>query len=291
MRKMFSFLNDLAFKATFGAEANKRLLIALLNALLEREGEDRIESVVLLDPFNLQKADNDKLSVVDVKACDARGRRYAIEVQLRSRPDFCRRSVYYLCRLFADQLGAGEKYDDLCRATAIALIDFVQFKQHNEIQSIFRLHDPLHHEVLSEALELRFVELRKAAVWPVRRAHTRFEKWLHILRFGTRYPDPDRLPTELAEEQEIAMSLKELQRINADSILRERMAAREKFELDHSSLVEAARIEARAEGRTEGEMQKAVEIAKKLLKLGSNPDDVVSITGLARAEVEKLRGE
>jgi len=79
------------------------------------------------------------------------------------------------------------------------------------------------------------------------------------------------------------MSLAELQRINADSILRERMAAREKFELDHSSLVEAA--------RAEGELQKAVEIAKKLLKLGSNPDDVVSITGLARAEVEKLRGK
>ncbi len=80
--------------------------------------------------------------------------------------------------MYADQLKAGAKYSSLCRATAISLVDFNLFTEHHHVHSHFRLCDPHHGLVLTETLDLRFVELRKADIWPVSRVRTRFEKWL-----------------------------------------------------------------------------------------------------------------
>ncbi len=64
--------NDFAFQITFGTAENKLALISLLNAILEPDS--RIIEVTLLNPFNLQEFEQDKLSVLDVKAADGRGR-------------------------------------------------------------------------------------------------------------------------------------------------------------------------------------------------------------------------
>jgi len=40
-----------------------------------------------------------------------------------------------------------------------------------------------------------------------------------------------------------------------------------------------------------GERAKQLEIAKNLIKLGLNVDDIVKATGLSKEEIEKLRNE
>ncbi|MBL8892633.1 MAG: PD-(D/E)XK nuclease family transposase, partial [Planctomycetaceae bacterium] len=64
-------LNDYAFKKVFGSPANKLALLSLLNAILKSEVP--IVDVVILNPFNLQDFEQDKLSVLDVKATDQNG--------------------------------------------------------------------------------------------------------------------------------------------------------------------------------------------------------------------------
>ena len=44
-------------------------------------------------------------------------------------------------------------------------------------------------------------------------------------------------------------------------------------------------------GLAEGERAKQLEIAKNLIKLGLNVDDIVKATGLSKEEIEKLRNE
>jgi len=285
VRRTISFLNDLAFKAVFGTEKNKRLLIALLNALLELDDDDRIVTITLLNPFNLATTVDDKQSCVDVKAVDGRGQNYLIEVQMQPRGAFTSRVVYYLARLFADQLEAGARYTALCRATAISLVDFNLFAEHNEVQSRFRLCDPQHDLILAETLDLRFVELRKADIWPVSRVRTRFEKWLHMLKFGTRYPDLGHLPPALADEEEIVMSLEQLRNVNADSIARERLEAREKWLRDHLSDLGDAREEGLVQGRAEGR----ADIVRAMLAKGMAVAIVAELTGLSVAEIDTLR--
>lgn len=77
-------INDFAFKKVFGSPANTLALISLLNAILDPPVP--IVDVVILNPFNLQDFQQDKLSILDVKATDQNGVIYDIEIQIAVRP-------------------------------------------------------------------------------------------------------------------------------------------------------------------------------------------------------------
>lgn len=60
---------------------------------------------------------------------------------------------------------------------------------------------------------------------------------------------------------------------------------REKALLDHVSAMEGAKEEGREEGREEGK----TEIALRMLKRGIRVSEVAELTGLSKADVEKLQ--
>ena len=72
--------NDFAFKKTFGSPENKVALISLLNAILTLPVP--IVDVTIENPYNLQDFQNDKLSILDIRAVDQRGAIYDVEMQL-----------------------------------------------------------------------------------------------------------------------------------------------------------------------------------------------------------------
>jgi hypothetical protein len=72
---------DCVFKALLGAEPNRDLLVHFLNAMLGDELPAPIVDVVILNPYNEREFLDDKLSIVDVKARDAAGCLYQIEMQ------------------------------------------------------------------------------------------------------------------------------------------------------------------------------------------------------------------
>jgi predicted transposase/invertase (TIGR01784 family) len=97
-------INDFAFKKTFGTPENRAALISLLNAILRPTPP--IVEVTLENPFNLQDFEDDKLSILDVKAVDRAGAIYDIEMQLAIFAGPVQRIVFYGCQLYADQLKA-----------------------------------------------------------------------------------------------------------------------------------------------------------------------------------------
>ena len=64
--------NDFAFKKIFGSPENERALISLLNSILGLPVP--IVDVTIANPFNLKDFQDDKLSVVDIKAVDQSAR-------------------------------------------------------------------------------------------------------------------------------------------------------------------------------------------------------------------------
>ncbi len=62
---------DFVFKLLFGNPENVDLLIHLLNSVLDPEHP--IVEVVIMNPYNDKSYDEDKLSIVDVKARDSTG--------------------------------------------------------------------------------------------------------------------------------------------------------------------------------------------------------------------------
>ena len=114
-------INDFAFKKIFGTAENRVALISLLNAILKPKSP--IVEVTLENPYNLQDFEDDKLSILDIKAVDRAGAIYDIEMQLAIFAGLVQRIVFYGCELYAGQLKTGDDYEDLHPVYSICLVN------------------------------------------------------------------------------------------------------------------------------------------------------------------------
>ncbi len=90
-----------------------------------------------------------------------------------------------------------------------------------------------HPGILSDVLELHYVELRKFKPSKPSELRTRFERWLYFLKFADLFgPEDQTLPENLAQEKGIAMALESMRRAYAKDPVREMIEAREKAEAD-----------------------------------------------------------
>ncbi|MBI4867912.1 MAG: Rpn family recombination-promoting nuclease/putative transposase [Candidatus Wallbacteria bacterium] len=297
-----SLLNDVIFKIVFGSEEGRPLLKSLLNAVLEHSGEVPMAEVELLNP-NLDKAHLlEKGVLLDVKARDDQGRLYNIEVQVASEPAYVERALYYVARLFGDQLGRGESYRQLARTIGISLVDFVLFPEFDEVHSRYRLHDAAHGRELTDVLELHFIELKKFRRDQPEKLRSRFEQWLHLLEFGEQYErEGEPLPDSLAREEEIDMAVQAMRKAYARSDVREMMELLNKADHDWATRLETAemrglekglekgRQEGRQEGMEKGSETATVEIAKRMLHAGLPLETVEQVTGMSREKLESLK--
>jgi predicted transposase YdaD len=133
---------------------------------------------------------------------------------------------------------------------------------------------------------------------------TRFEKWLDLLKFSDRYKSVEDLPEEMAKEEGIAEALETMLYSNDNQEYREAMTSYEMAERDRASDLEATakknlekgRGIGKAEGREEGieigiekgEDKKARAIAKNLLSINLAIEDIMTATGLTKAQIQNL---
>jgi predicted transposase/invertase (TIGR01784 family) len=113
------------FKRIFGSEVHKPLLIELLNALLELAGEHRIVDLKYLSPEQHVPVEELKLSLVDVKCFDERGRHYVVEMQVLNVEGFEKRVVYNTSKAYVTQLRTGEDYPGLDDVVGVTICDFL----------------------------------------------------------------------------------------------------------------------------------------------------------------------
>ncbi len=152
-------LNDFAFMKIFGSPENRESLISLLNAILKLRSP--IVDVTIQNAFNYKDFQADKLSILDVKARDAAGRVFDVEVQLQVRAGMEKRIVFYGCELYADQLREGVAYADIPPVYAIWLIDDILWPSTEQFHHAFRLTDAASGRVLDETLAIQTIELPK----------------------------------------------------------------------------------------------------------------------------------
>ena len=93
-----------------------------INATLATELVLPITGVEILNPYNEKEHLDDKLSIVDVKAKDERGRVYQIEIQLDYFGYLPARILYTWSDVYSQQLQSGEKYYKLNPTYSIWLL-------------------------------------------------------------------------------------------------------------------------------------------------------------------------
>ncbi len=270
--------NDLIFKFVFGHEKNEKILRALLNAILGLEGPERIIKLTFLNTFNLQEYVDDKLSILDVKAEDNTGKRVNIEMQVESEPSYINKVIYYHDRLFTTQLEEGDPYHKLNKTISISILNFTLLQKEIALHNIYRYLNIKSKQELTDIKEIHFIELPKFKEDKPKKRQSKFEKWLHILKFGEIYANNlDNLPEELKEEEEIVMALQEMVRASNDEMVRQILEMRSKARHE-----EATRL-------YQAIKERDIEIAKNLINQGFPLEAISKGTGLSIGEIEKLK--
>ncbi len=199
---------DCVFKALLGAEANRRLLIHFLNAVLGAELACPVVEVEILDPYNEREFLDDKLSIVDVKARDARQRVFQVEIQLLAVPDLLARILYGWADLYSDQLKDGQDYGELKPTYSIWLLGETLLRDVLGYAHRFRMRDEQGRGLLDHG-GIYLLELGKFAR---SQAHTddvanEMERWLRFFTEAERL-DENALPLWMqTEEMQQAMSV------------------------------------------------------------------------------------
>ena len=303
MKKNINPKIDLVFKKLFGTANNIKLLKSLANSILP--ADEQVVTLELKNPYNPSDYLSGKITYLDIKAKDEKGRLYDIEIQLAPYDFFGMRVLFYWARMFGSQLQSGKVYDDLRKTIVISLINFNYFKDPKGQERFHRrigLCD-LDTKVIykqTDGLELIFVELKKFKK-ELPEIHTTLERWLTFLNKAYKYTD-DKLPPELSNDAEIKKAMDELEKMYFNEKEQEHYEAQEKKFLDDLAYkkqaeqkLEAQKVEIKKaekkgmeKGMEKGKNEMGFEIAKKMKSKNKSVDEIIEYTGLTKAQINNL---
>ncbi len=153
---------DFACKLVLGSPDHPAITLHFLNAVLK--GDPLITEVSILNPIKDRDFENDKLSILDVLACDAVGRRFDIEIQRTIPAGLPERLTYYTATQLVEQLREGDDYFELHPSIGICILDAIMFRDIQAFHLDFRLVNPTFSLTLTDCLQIHLLELPKYQV-------------------------------------------------------------------------------------------------------------------------------
>ena len=277
-------LVDFAFKKLFGVEENKDLLISLINAVVSEK--DQIIDLDIKNPYNAKTFKDDKLSILDIKAQGTNKKWYNIEMQIMDQQYYDVRALYYWSKVYTTQLSSGINYDNLQKTISINFLNFDCLNEEH-YHNVYKLNNiKTNREYPADHLELHFIELKKYH----ETFSTMLDKWASFLKKAQEYSS-QYLPKEL-QIPTIQKAVEALEHMYLNDDERESYEARLKWLRDEEMAIKKALSDGielgKAEGKAEGEYNKALLIAKRLKANGLITSQIALITELTIDEIDKL---
>ncbi len=272
---------DLVFKKIFGTEQNKNVLKSLINSVLPKD--EQIVEVTIKNPYNEADFIGDKLSVVDIKATDEKGRWYDIEIQIKEQKFYGKRAIFYLSEIFSNtstklsnhQLKESDSYDKLRKTIIISILDFDYFLGDKRYFRRCCYKDFDTGELYPELdfADLYFVELRKFDN-ELKNIKTTLDRWITFLNKATEY-DNENLPNEL-KEPEIIQAMNTIETMSLNAKEREYYESEKKVMRDRDAVMQTA-------------IENAMIETARGFKADGIPDHIIAKnTGLTIEQIEKL---
>jgi predicted transposase/invertase (TIGR01784 family) len=276
-------LNDFAFQKAMGEKGDEVQLTAFLNAVLKRTGKNRIESVEILEDKDLPApVVGGKAGKLDVLARLADGTKVDIEVQLANQYNMERRSLDYWAWHYAKGIGSGQNYSLLPAVIGINILDFGYIPL-DEYHTSFHIYEDRHKDyMLTDALELHFLDMVKFRKWPEKDiANDGLQRWLAYFDKNS----PAKLIEEvLGMDTAIQEMQKKIDWIQGDPALLRSYLKYEKAASDEITRIYGAKKEGRKECRREEKLAIAQKMKNRGLPIGQIAED----TGLSIGDINSL---
>ena len=193
------------------------------------------------------------------------------------------RTLFYWSALYHTGLKKTENYKINNRVVTINILNYDMFKEgpYHEIVDLRRKYKNI---LLTDKLEIHFIQLTKFLKEGKKTENKELWNWLTFIC------DKNKKEVEkvMEENEEIKKANEELEYLTGDEAVRRIAFLREKAERDYVSNMNGAMEEGIEIGIKEGEKNKAIEIAKKLIKEKMSIDIIAKVTNLSKEEINKL---
>ena len=307
VQRYVDILSDAGFKAVFGDQKNKDVLMDLLNVVLppHRRVKDIEYSTTELPGFTPEG----KSVRLDLRCTGEDGTGFIVEMQNSRQRHFFKRCVEYAAKVYDSGSRRGGGYSDIPPVYFIGIVSAdMGFDRSGEewrdrYISSYGFMEKESHEVAEETILINFVELDRFTKG-LEESEGTVEKWCYALKHMWKLHDlPDGLRQTVFERLFEAC---EIARFSPEKRLRyEKEMITER---DYRNILETAREDGFAEGeakgkaegladgeakglvkgKAEGRAEEKVSIARAMLASGMDIPLISSLTGLPEEEVRRL---
>jgi predicted transposase/invertase (TIGR01784 family) len=264
--------NDIAFKKIFGNEKKKEILISFLNAVLDLKGTFEIQTIEILNPYQIPHLMDLKESSLDVRATDKRGVTFIVEMQMESKSFLHQRFSFYVAKAYSSQIEKAVDYPKLKPVIFIGVFNFSPFDNEHYLSH----HLTLNCETLScnlAQMEYYFIELPKFTKTESELV-TILDKWVYFIKHAE---DLEMIPEHAKQMHALETAYEVAHRYNWK---KQELEAIEYWEMRERANQDTA--------FEKGQQQKALEIARGLLAEGFEPAIVAKTTGLSLDDLATL---
>ena len=288
--------NDFCFKELM---QNPKVRKGFIAGILKKSPEDITETILLPSETKRDYAD-EKLSILDVKVLLADGTRMDLEMQVAYFGSWDKRVLFYLSKLYTEQIQKGDDYEKLKKCIHVGVLDFIRFPESEECYHKINLCNCKNGEVYTDLLELHILELPKLP--KVRAKLEQGEmvsddemvlQWMEFFSCKTQ----EDFETMAKQDEYMEEAVNTLFKLSADEQKRVDYEAREKaIRDDRAKLDWATKVgfdeglaKGLAEGKTEG-----LAMAGKIVRLklaGKTPEEISTACDLPLEQVKEILGE
>ena len=197
-----------------------------ISAVLGIRPEEIIQTTLL--PTHLRKeSQEEKLGILDVRVLLNGDIQINMEMQVAPFELWAERSLFYLGKMYIDQIKEGEDYDVLKKCIHIGILDFVMFQEDEEFYSRFHIWEDQWHRKYTDKLEVHILELPKLDRY--RYPQTELLKWARFIN-AERKEDLEMIAKT---DKFLGKAYEALTNLSADEKKRLEYEAREKAIRDH----------------------------------------------------------
>ena len=148
---------DFCFKELMNNEKVRRGFIA---ALLRKDPEKIRRTTLLPTELRREYAD-DKLGILDVRVLLENGAQIDMEMQVAYFENWDARAVFYLSKIFSDQLKKGEPYESLQQCIHVSILNFIHFKDDDRCCRRISFCDEETGKKYTDLMQIQILELKK----------------------------------------------------------------------------------------------------------------------------------
>ncbi len=271
---------DFAFKEIMTDE-NAR--IGFLSAVLKLEPKE-IQKTNLLNT-NLRKLHQDeKQGILDVRILMNNNTEIDIEIQLAELKVWADRSLFYLSKMYTEQIQEGQAYHVFKKCVSISILNFTLFPKEPEFYSCFRIMEEKRHIVYTDKMEFHVLELPKLPK-ELKKDSSKLLLWAKFINAEKK----EEFEMLAEKDSYLNQAYQKLQVISQDKEKRLEYEAREKAIRDHNQLLYEAKQSGIQEGVQKGSQKEALRIAKDLLTLHVPDETILKSTKITEKQLLDLK--